>query len=140
MRVRIQVWREIFWADVYICVYAGLTGESIYSIILVFRQMETPVNKIKPYVRPALVPNPEPALAAFGNHQFNLVIAAAARAREIQHQRLREVEADPHRRYQHGVTVASMEEFGSGQKDPEEYRILAGGPKPDSGRRNPRRR
>lgn len=80
----------------------------------------------KQFVRPAAPPNPEPALEVFDHQQFNLVIAAAARAREIQTERRIASRDDPTRTYLHQPTVAALDDFGSGRLDPEEYLIRAG--------------
>ena len=90
------------------------------------KKLEKRSTLVKQFVRPLPVPNHEPAMAAFEHHQFNLVIAAAARAREIQEERLRRGRDEPAKTYQHQPVVAALEEFGSGLKRPEEYLIKAG--------------
>ena len=82
--------------------------------------------KIKPFVRPQEIPNPEPALEAFGHRQFELVLAASFRAREIQESRLRELRDDPNRRWLHQPTVEALNEFGAGRLDTGAYLLRAG--------------
>lgn len=66
----------------------------------------------KPYVRREETPSHEPALAAFGGEQFQLVIAASIRAREIERARLRELADDPGRVWPNGPVVAALVEIG----------------------------
>ena len=66
----------------------------------------------KPYVRKNDTPSHEPALAAFGGEQFQLVLAASIRAREIQKQRLRELDADPGKVWANSPVVAALVEIG----------------------------
>lgn len=82
--------------------------------------------KIKPFVRPQEIPNPEPALEVFEHRQFELVLAAAYRSREIQESRLRELREEPSKRWLHQPTVAALNEFGSGVLDPQAYLLKAG--------------
>ena len=59
-------------------------------------------------------PNHEAALAAFGNEQFQLVLAAGVLAHDIQRKRLIADREDPSRVYEHTVVVEALEEIGRG--------------------------
>jgi len=69
-------------------------------------------KKTPKYVRKNDTPSHEPALKAFKGEQFQLVIAAAARAREIERTRLRELAADPNRVWANSPVVAALVEIG----------------------------
>ena len=90
---------------------------NLFECILVFypgdhMKKHSAVKLARPYVRRVETPSHEPALEVFEGEQFQLVIAASIRAREIQNRRLKEEEAEPGRVWANSPVVAALVEIG----------------------------
>ena len=70
--------------------------------------MKAVVSSIEKY-------NIDKALAAFDNNQFELILGASVRAREIADQRAREMRNNPHVRYDTKPVVQAIGEISSGE-------------------------